>query len=122
MLAAIALRPCTCWPPSTTATKTPPTIHAALLAARKVYALYDAAAKFKSEEPWDYNHFAGDMEDRIVMCWARMGGSQWSVVSGGLGSGWLLVLPPPTCLNHSRASPRHRPSGSRHNSKCPSPS
>lgn len=67
MLASLAPRPVYVLAPKYDRDANQADVHAAILAARKVYGLYDASDKLRSEEPWDYNQFAGDMEDRILL-------------------------------------------------------
>jgi dienelactone hydrolase len=70
ILGAIAPRPVFVLAPKYDRDANPADVHSTLLAARKVYDLYGAGDKLKIDEPWDYNHLASDMQDRIML-WMR---------------------------------------------------
>jgi pimeloyl-ACP methyl ester carboxylesterase len=66
VLAAIAPRPALVVQPSLDRDATPADVRAAVEAAKKVYALYGAAAKLELKEPWDYNRLPEKTQDEAI--------------------------------------------------------
>ena len=66
LLSLAAPRPTLVVEPQLDRDATPADVRSAVEQARKVYGLYDAAAKLALEEPWDYNRLPTKVQDQIV--------------------------------------------------------
>ncbi len=66
VIGAIAPRPLLVVQPALDRDANPADVHAAVDEAKKVYALYGAAAKLELSEPWDYNRLPEKTQDEII--------------------------------------------------------
>jgi len=66
LLGTLAPRPALVVEPQLDRDATPADVKAGVEQARRVYALYDAAARLDLEEPWDYNRLPNRIQDGIV--------------------------------------------------------
>jgi pimeloyl-ACP methyl ester carboxylesterase len=66
LLGMVAPRPVLVVQPRWDRDATPEEVKTAVEQAKKVYALYGAAAKLELQEPWDYNRLPAGMQDEIV--------------------------------------------------------